>query len=904
MRISTIVLLLVLLPSLSARSQPTLYYDGHIYTADSSRPFIGYFTVEGGVITATGQDLPPGGLERFARRVDLGARTVIPGIIDSHIHFIDGGLGLLQTSFAEARDTAALKSIVAATRDRLLDGIYVGRNLGYEPLEGVDSPIAFLDREFPDVPAVIFMKSGHAAVANTRAMRLFGFSPGSSVADGTIGVDGRGNLNGYLLEGAAMEANKTISSRYSGSTVSAAILKAQALALSYGITTIGDNTFSPYFLKIYQRMQVDSLLRIRVRGRSYGRIPQTDVLMSGLGRPKLGFIGGGVDFERVRYHAVKYFEDMSLSTSGDDSTAARPGGPVFLDGDQLHDIFLLHPRSTMAFHVQGKEGLENILSTLRSVGGRLEPHRHVIDHAGYASGEQLAEIRDLGLGLTMIGGQTFDYENLVAHYRNRSASDRATPTLVEDDLLNMGLKYRIARGALTSDFPYGMDTSFVGYPRIDGLDPFPMIAVNVTGRYPDGREVPGFREKTLSLRQAVDAYTTNGAFVLGEEGLLGKIAPGCKADFVILHDDIFVGDPMRLYDARVDETYIDGQQVYTASGGVIGSAGGSPTTYDVSPTDYTLSPVIGYDPALGLILGGAAFVFPLQTPGNYADVQLQAIMSGRIDLSVHYTRYELFRGTDLRLSGSFSNYFQYYFGEGDTTSADAYDKVYSNIYRVQPELDFGLTDDLTLGAFLDLRGRRETSLTTKDDVEMGSRLAPDERTVSGGASITFDTRDNTVSTKKGEFLQASAAYVPAFGNVDGLGGMLQLATDLRLFRYIYTSDYVIAARLTGGVSFGTPSYLYRYTLGGNTLLRGYYGNRFRGSRFVAGQIEGRFPLYGRFSGVVFVDAGDIGDSALEHIRYTYGGGLRFALGNNLKLRLDYGVAKDQNGVFFSFSEAF
>ena len=87
-------------------------------------------------------------------------------------------------------------------------------------------------------------------------------------------------------------------------------------------------------------------------------------------------------------------------------------------------------------------------------------------------------------------------------------------------------------------------------------------------------------------------------------------------------------------------------------------------------------------------------------------------------------------------------------------------------------------------------------------------------------------------------------------------------------------------------------------------MRGYYNNRFRGDRYYAAQAELRFPLYKRFSGVAFVDAGDVADDGFRKPKWTWGGGLRFALSENIKLRLDYGIAKDQRGVFFTFSEAF
>ena len=171
--------------------------------------------------------------------------------------------------------------------------------------------------------------------------------------------------------------------------------------------------------------------------------------------------------------------------------------------------------------------------------------------------------------------------------------------------------------------------------------------------------------------------------------------------------------------------------------------------------------------------------------------------------------------------------------------------------------------------------------------------------------MQLDTRDNTFSTKKGFFGQLSLEDVPRELNVAGVDrGALLVNADLRYFRYIHDSRYVLAARLSGGYADGDPSYLFRYALGGTNTLRGFYSNRFRGSRYYAGQVEMRFPLYGRFSGAAFTDVGDITDGVFQDARMSYGGGIRFALNANVKLRLDYGTSNDQNGVFFTFGEAF
>lgn len=898
-QVKAVYLLMALFGSTIASAQTTLYYNGKIFTCDSSLTEASYFVVENGLITKTGNSLSELDLKNYPIQIDFQSKIVIPGIVDSHIHFIDGGLGLLQVNFSGINDKAKLVEKINVTKTELLDGMYIGRNLGNEPLKETPNPLKLLDELMPETPTIIFLKSGHAAIINSAALKKLGFDKNTTITDGTLQKDAAGNLTGLLLEGASMEANRLIGSAYSNETIQRAIAIMQSKVLSYGITTVGDNTFNPYYFKIYQGLQNNGVLKVRVRARSYGRIPQTEGLMRGVGKKHLGFIGKGVDESHVKYHAMKFFEDQSLSYSGHQHEAVKPGGKVFLSEKQLKDIFQLNPTSTFAFHVQGKEGLQNILNTLHANNKTSLNKRHVVDHAGYSSVQQIQEAADLRIGVTIIASQLFDYKNLSSFYKIHSSGDQL---FKENDLLDARVKYQLVKGALTSDYPYGMDTLFTDYAQVDGLNPFPNMAVNVTRRYPNGELMEGIVDKTLTINEAIEAYTSNGAYVLNEDKKIGKIAPGYYADFVVMQAPLLLDDPFTLYNAKVSQTYVDGELVFDLSRNV--NEEDTLKTIKVSPTDYTIAPIIGYDPALGMIFGGAYFNFPLKIPGRYFDAQLQVISGGKINFQSSYAYFNLFRNVNLNLYGSYSNFFQYYFGEGSKTIAEDYTKLFSNTYRVRPEIAFILRNKFQIVAFGDVRGRRETKATNESDVELNQRFFPDENPVGIGLAIKQDTRDNTFSTKKGALRQITFLYIPSALNAPGLGEALQIDAEIRYFRYVINSNFVIASRLAAGFSQGTPSYLFRYTLGGSYALRGYYSNRFRGEKYYVGQLEARLPVYKRFSGVTFLDVGDVTDDDFIKPKYTYGAGIRFAMSQNIKLRLDYGIAKDQNGVFFTFSEAF
>jgi len=879
--------------SLPVFTQSTLYYNGHVFTSDLANPFVTYFIVKDGKITQTGTNFDADSLIYFDNSVNLNGSTIIPGIVDSHIHFIDGSLGLLQISLNEIQNSQELSNKILSTSTQLIDGFYVARDLGFSALSEIDSPRSFLDSLIPGSPAIIFLKSGHAAIANTLGLKKLGFTSHTIIADGTIGIAKNGKLSGWLLEAAAMEALKMVGAKYSEQTIAKAIQKGQELALSYGITTLGDNTFSPFHMKIYQSLQREGDLNLRMWTRSYGRIAQTTGLMKPMGVKKLGFIGPENDFNRVHYHLTKVFEDMSLSVPSGVTGAIEPGGTVFLNKNEIKKYLLLYPDDKFAFHVQGEKGLQNILDALNELGKRNNNRRHVIDHAGYCTEQQLNELRKLGASVTILASQTFDYPTLLREYSNTKIRG--------NELLDARSKYNIINGALSSDFPYGMDTSFVKYKFIDGLNPFPNMAINVTGKFPDGNILSGFENKTLSVQEAVESYTSNGAYVLSEEKLLGKIVPGYVADFAILDRNIFDEDPMDLYNCHVEQTYSGGKKVYDRNNRT--SSEILSENRKINPYDYTVSPVFGYDPTIGLVFGAAGFIYPLKTPASYGDIQVMSTIAGNVHIQSTYMRYGIFKNTDFMVPFTFSTFPQYYFGEGDMTSGENYRELFSRRYFVKPELVYGLPDHFKASVFGDFRARKETLVQDNNGETLNQRLFPDEQNMGLGLSLIYDTRDNSGSTKLGFY--GSVFYE----NISDLQSSANVASglfgaDLRYFHYIFTSKFVLAARLSGGSSYGNPSYLFRYSLGGAERLRGYYTNRFRGNHYYSAQAEFRFPLHNRFSGVCFVDEGGISDEKPGKVIASYGAGIRFSINDNVKLRLDYGIGKDQSGVFFTFGEAF
>jgi len=181
--------------------------------------------------------------------------------------------------------------------------------------------------------------------------------------------------------------------------------------------------------------------------------------------------------------------------------------------------------------------------------------------------------------------------------------------------------------------------------------------------------------------------------------------------------------------------------------------------------------------------------------------------------------------------------------------------------------------------------------------------------VSGlGISFTYDTRNNAFSPDRGTMLQAYYSHFdPVFGSDYRYSNYV---IDLRKFLRLYKQQ-VLALQAYGFFNSGEVPLRGLAAIGGANSMRGYYAGRYRDRNMFVFQAEYRIPLFWRIGMVAFGDCGNVGNTVtdlnFDELKYTFGGGIRFALNRSekLNLRLDYGVShKASNGFYLQLGEAF
>lgn len=881
------------------RAEPTVYEHGVVFTATVDHPDASWFVVEDGKIADVGDGELPARW-RNTHRVDLGGRFVAPGFVDAHIHFVDGGLSLLQTDVADATSEAQVIDAVSRAAAHPVGGWVVIRNLGLESLGG-DVPtharMAAIVAAAGDRPLLVLLKGGHHAYASPRALVRLGIdADAKDPAFGQIVRDGSGMPTGLLVDDAAWSAMRDVASDLLPVDLARAIELAEHQALRYGITAIGDNTFDPARMAQYVRMSRAGVLHLRVSARSFGLEPGSRFTMKSQGAHLFGRLD-----DRIRFFGDKYFLDGALSDAGAraGTNAPAPAGPRY-SVEELRQLMMFAGPFGTAYHTQSRAGAERLVEARDAIRDRRRGALpDIIDHCGRCGGGGLPErIAAAGFRITLLPGQLHELPHLLSQL---PASERST-VLAFRELFAANLE-----PALTSDWPFGAEVSYPGVEgglnRI-GLAPMAGVAAATTGMTPAGTPIDGAASRTITMGQALLGITAYGAAAIGRTDL-GRLTRGAHADFVVLPRDPFHATPAELYVLDPDETYIGGSRVWPLA---TAESDADLRPFASQPRGNAFAPIIGYDPIPGMLVGAAWFFYPYRARGLRGSVQLYGSPSqvtARLETELIMMR--AFGRTSPRVWLRADTLGDRYYGAGMDSTPEAFDATKPRRIDALVGANHALDGHLEIGAFAAVTALRDDAASQIMARSGGAEGPIDGVALGGRLELVHDTRDNAFSTRVGGRrvlwaeaygLQASAA------SFRFLGGL-----SVTQFVPLLAPDFVLALRGEAATSAGDKAYATDYALGGGDLLRGYYSNRFRGQHFAAGSVELRFPLFLAFTGAVFGDLGRVwvDDRAADRLlAMSTGFGLRYGLppDRQVRLRFDVGFGRDQWGLFFKFNEAF
>ncbi len=483
--------------------------------------------------------------------IDLDGRLVLPGFIDTHIHFYEWALN---RQGVRLDDLTCLEDLLERVRQAAVDrppGQWI-MGQGWNETDWREPRMPTreaLDRSAPSHPVLLWRCDLHLAAANSAALKLAGIDAGTpDPPEGRIERDAAGEPTGILRE-LAINLMRQAVAPPNADQVMQAFKEATGALHRRGVTGIHDvrlmaDKDGASALQTFQELDQDGRLALR----SWVTLPgdRLDEII-GLG------LRTGFGSDRLRVGHVKFFSDggMGARTAWmiDPYLDAACGMPLMEMDILANDIRRADDAGlSVMVHAVGDRAnreLITIFETLESgraqSGGSRPAIPHRIEHVQMIRPEDADRLRTLHLALCVTPANMVLDMNLI----DSAVGEKGQWTYAFRRLMDTGIPVMFS-----SDCPV--------------CDPDPLVGIHaaVTRQRADGTPRDGWHpQNRVTVAEAIQAYTATPAAVHRAFDL-GMIAPGKKADLAVLSENVLASPPSRMPRIKVDMTLFDGRIVY------------------------------------------------------------------------------------------------------------------------------------------------------------------------------------------------------------------------------------------------------------------------------------------------------------------------------------------------------
>lgn len=533
--------------------------NGKIITVDESMPEAEAIAIKADTILAVGSKSE---IENYISEetqvIDLKGNVAYPGFIDSHAHFLSLGKAKTRLELRDANNWNEILYEVARAVQKAKPGEWIfGRGWHQEKWNPKPDPNVEgyplndgLSEMSPYNPVVLTHASGHAIIANAKAMALAGID--TSTADpegGRIVRDSLGNAIGVFEENAEeliMSVYEKLMSSRSSEEIKEEIKSyakfAEEECVSKGLTTFHDAAMPFDTIDIFKELVNEGGLGMRLNVMIYESNKNLierikDYLLIGYGN------------NHLTVRAIKQFMDGALGSRGawfmepyDDLEGHTGLNTVPLrDFKEVTEIAIENGFQVMTHAIGDKANREVLNYYERAFKKHPDKTdlRWRVEHAQHLSRNDIPRFAELGIIASMQGCHcTSDAVFVPIRLGYERAEEGA---YVWRKLINSGVL--ICNG---TDAP------------VEDVDPIKNFYSSVTRRLPDGTEFyPG---QQMTRMEALESYTINGAYAAFQEDLIGSLKPGKLADITVLSNDLLI---------CTDEEILNTQVIYTIVGGKI-----------------------------------------------------------------------------------------------------------------------------------------------------------------------------------------------------------------------------------------------------------------------------------------------------------------------------------------------
>jgi predicted amidohydrolase YtcJ len=545
-----------------------ILHNGAITTLDQKTPQVSALTISEGVITAAGGEDLLSTADNNSKRIDLRGRRVIPGLNDSHIHLIRGGLNFnMELRWDGVPSLAQALDMLREQARRTPAPQWVRVIGGWTEFQFTERRMPSLEeinQAAPDTP-VFVLHLYDRAILNAAALRVLGYTRETpDPPGGEIQRDRKGNPTGILI------------AKPNAMLLYASLAKGPKLGLEDQVNS------SRHFMRELNRLGLTSVIDA---GGGFQNYPDDYRVIEGLAARKELTLR--IAYNLFTQHPGEELQDFTrwvgTSTPGEGDDFYRLNGAgemlVFSAADfedflepppvlapameqELNKVIslLVAKRWPFRLHATYDQSISRFLEVFERVNREIPfaGLRWFFDHAETISPQNLERVRALGGGIAIQDRMAFQGE----YFRERFGSRVAEQSPPLRRMLDLGI-------------PVGAGTDAT---RVASYNPWVSLYWMVSGRTV-GRMQLYPENNRLDRLEALRLYTVGSSWFSGEEGKKGMLVPGQFADLAVLSDDYLSVPEERIRGIESLLTMVGGKIVYGA-----GDFGGlAPPPLPVSP---------------------------------------------------------------------------------------------------------------------------------------------------------------------------------------------------------------------------------------------------------------------------------------------------------------------------------
>ncbi|MFC2165188.1 amidohydrolase [Acidobacteriota bacterium] len=528
---------------------------GKIWTVNPEQPWAEAVAVLGDTIVKVGTTEEVNAFVGDDTEViSLEGAFVLPGLIDCHTHFLEGGYALASVQLKDAKSKEEFTARIAEKAKELDKGEWILS--GAWDQQKFDPPEMphreWIDEVTRENPVLVVRYDGHMALANSLALKIAGITKHTATPPGgEILRDPQSGEPTGILKDAAMDLVTKRIPEASLKEKTRAVETALKHANSLGLTSIHDMAYPTQLgthenIEIYQNLLKEGKLTARM----FVYIPISDVdvysklsFMTPFGNNmlKIGGLKGFVDGSLGSFTAL-FFDPYT----DDPTKSGIYAADMYPEGIMEKRIKAAEEAGLqIAIHAIGDKAIHDILDIMERAideGGERD-RRWRIEHSQHLIAEDFDRFAKLNIIASIQPYHAIDDGRWA---EKKIGKDRAQRTYAFKSFIDSGVHL-----ACGSDW------------YVAPLSPILGIYAAVTRQTLDGKNPEGwFPEQKITLEEVIKGYTINAAFTEFAEDTKGSLEEGKLADMVVLSQNLFQIEPEKIKDTDVLMTVFNGRIIY------------------------------------------------------------------------------------------------------------------------------------------------------------------------------------------------------------------------------------------------------------------------------------------------------------------------------------------------------